>query len=86
MPRIALADFLEESPKDLSPITFFKVFRNGGQNEASLKSSYVSLFNEALKSQDPSIVYLGQEMRSQWNSDKIAVQKYWNENELENIR
>ena len=85
MPRIALADFLNESPKDHSPIAFFEVFRRG-QDKASLKSKYVSLFNEAIKSRDPSIVCLGQEMKRRWNTDKIAVQKYWNENELEGIR
>ncbi|KAF9176871.1 hypothetical protein BGZ50_009504 [Haplosporangium sp. Z 11] len=39
-----------------------------------------------MKSQDPSIVHLGQEMRRQWSTDKIAVQNYWNENELVGIR
>ncbi|KAF9349671.1 hypothetical protein BGX34_001668 [Mortierella sp. NVP85] len=86
MSRIELADFLKECPEDHSPIAFFEAFRGRGLDKASLGSIYIALVNEALKSQDRSIVDLGREMRRQWNSDKPAVQKYWNENELESIQ
>ena len=85
MPHIALADFLRQSPEDLSPIAFFEVFR-GEQGRQSLQSIYISLFSEAMGSQDPSIVQHGQEMKRRWAADRTVIQKYWREVELETIQ
>ena len=85
MVHIALADFFQESPEDLGPIAFCQVFR-GGHDWRNLKSTYVALFTEAMKSQDPSVVQRGEEMKMRWTSDKTVFQKYWKELQLESIR
>ena len=46
----------------------------------------MSLYTQALKSQDPKILDIGQEMKTRWNADFLEVEKYWEENELDEIR
>ncbi|KAF9418407.1 hypothetical protein BGZ94_009703 [Podila epigama] len=67
--------------KTIGPISFFNVFRH-----VYSTIRYVSLFSEALKSRDPNIVHVGQEMKRLWNANKITTLKYWSELELESIQ
>ncbi|KAG0301241.1 hypothetical protein BGZ98_008527 [Dissophora globulifera] len=89
MGRIELSDFLEASPNNLGPIAFLKTFvpKSLKEKERGLWNSiYVSLYTQALTSQDPEILRIGQEMKRRWNADNSGVKKYWREYELEKIR
>ncbi|KAF8928369.1 hypothetical protein BGZ58_009692 [Dissophora ornata] len=44
---------------------------------------YVSLFTQALKSQDPKMFGFGQEMKTRWDSDFSEVEIFWARNGLE---
>jgi len=82
---IELSDFLEMNPHDLGPVAFLKTYAPSKSSRMRdlWNLSYISLFTQALKSQDSKIYGIGQEMKTRWDADLLEVAKYWEENEPE---
>ncbi|KAF9417044.1 hypothetical protein BGZ76_004569, partial [Entomortierella beljakovae] len=75
---ISLADFMTVSPKDHGPISFFRLFGpQSSKHKYKWELGYITLYSQALKSNDPDIVSIGREMSNLWKSQRDDVGKYW---------
>ncbi|KAF9426428.1 hypothetical protein BGZ76_002767 [Entomortierella beljakovae] len=85
--HIELEDFLKKCPNDTGPISFFDSYALGSPHGKSIWSSvYVSLFHQALKSQDPDLYKVGQKMREQWELGTQLIESYWDDLERNGVQ
>ncbi|KAF9105438.1 hypothetical protein BGX27_009628 [Mortierella sp. AM989] len=75
---ISLDDFIIASPEDFGPIPFFEIFGPQSSNtKIKWNTCYISLFSQALKSDDANIISIGRKMKSLWQSQSAEVDNYW---------
>ncbi|KAF9413902.1 hypothetical protein BGZ76_004965, partial [Entomortierella beljakovae] len=76
--RISFQEFLLRCPDDIGPTSFFNAFAiDSPYGESVWKSAYVSLYFQALKSQDTDIYEAGLKMKEKWESSRSLVESYW---------
>ena len=85
-PHIKLDDFLKKSPHDLGPIAFFKAFDLQATKKHLWNSVYITLYTQALRSEQPNVHGVGDTMKKRWAEDKAAVAAYWGHDELRSLR